>query len=319
MIDIYGFKKKSFSSSAKRRLVILLLILIVVLYSALFSKNIFGLVESDLCEELRIDIVNVGQGDCSVIRTPKGRTIVMDGGTNISRDEAKKKGRLRIQDYLASQNIDRIDCVIVTHWHVDNYSGLIPVLRDYKVDVVYETPIGFTNDIYEEFNQLCIKKNIKRISVMAGNKLEVGDELFVQVLNPEDCYASERHSEINDDSIVLLIRYGKVQLLMCADIGEEAEREILKYNEGLKSQIIKIPDHGADRSAYKPFFKMVGAKDGIISVGANNPFGYPSEKHLNYLKELGLRLYRTDLNGTVRIKIGGKDENDYTISVDRKL
>lgn len=318
-MNLYGFKEKSFSSSAKRRWVILLIILIVTVYSALFSKNIFGLLEPDFCEELRIDIVNVGQGDCSLIRTPNGRTILMDGGTNVSRDEAAKTGRVLIQDYLVSQNIDKIDCMIVTHWHVDDYSGLIPVLRNYPVGVVYETPIGFTNDIYEEFNQICIKKNIRRVSVMAGNRLEVGDELFVQVLNPEDCYASERHSEINDDSIVLLIRYGKVQVLMCADIGEEAEREILKYNEGLKSQIIKIPDHGADRSAYKPFFRTVGAKDGIISVGANNPFGYPSEEHLDFLKELGVRLYRTDLNGTVRIKIGGKDENDYTISVDRNL
>ncbi len=318
-MEIYGFDRKSFATPLHRTLLAVLIGLIILVYSLLFSRNVFGFINVNVCEDLRIEIVNVGQGDCSIIRTPKGRTILIDGGTNVSVKEARQIGRVRIQDYLARLGIDELDAVVVTHWHVDDFSGLIPVLNEYKVHAIYETPNLFKNDLYNDFEELCEKKGIKRITVRAGNNLEFGDEVFIQVINPEETFGSNVHSEMNDDSIVLLIRYGKVQTLMCADIGEDAEREVVKYNNLLKSQIIKIPDHGADRSGYRPFFEMVDAKVGIISVGANNPFGYPSVKHLDYLEGRGTKLYRTDLNGNIHIRVGGKDENDFRISVDRKL
>ena len=193
------------------------------------------------------------------------------------------------------------------------------MIKEFKVDTVFETANLFRNDLYDEFDDLCKRKRIKRITVKSGNKLELGDEVFVQVLNPEDSFASSNHSEMNDDSVVLLIRYGKVQTLMCADIGEDAEREIVKFNDSLRSQIIKIPDHGSERSLYRPFYKLVKPMVGVISVGANNPFGFPSEKSIEFFEETGIKLYRTDLNGNVYLFIGGKDEKDFRIYVDRKL
>ena len=318
-MNIYGFDRKSFATPQTRTLLAVLIGLIILVYSLLFNKNMFGLIDINICEDLRIEIVNVGQGDCSIIRTPKGRTILIDGGTNVSTKEARQIGRVRIQDYLAKLGIDEIDAIVVTHWHIDDFSALIPVLNEYKVHAVYETANLYKNDLYNDFEMICEKKSIKRITVRAGYQLEMGDDVFIQVLNPEETFGSNVQAEINNDSIVLLVRYGKVQTLMCADIGEDAEREVVKYNTCLKSQIIKIPDHGADRSGYRPFFEMVDAKVGLISVGANNPFGYPSVKHLEYLEGRGTKLYRTDLNGNIHIRVGGKDENDFQISVDRKL
>ena len=315
----YGFKEKSFSNPHTRIILAILISINILVFAILLSKNHLGLLPTNLSPELTIDFVNVGQGDCCVIRTPKGRTFVVDGGTNVSESDAKKQGRELIYKYLAKLGIDEIDGIVATHWHIDDFSGLIPVLKKFKVNAVYETPIGFSNEFYNDFDQACKKNDVKRITVMAGKILEWGDELFVQVLNPEDIYGSSNHSEINNDSIVLLIRYGKVQTLLCADIQEDAEREVLKYNEGIKSQIIKIPDHGAARSAYKHFFKMVDAKVGIISVGHDNKFNYPSDSSLELFQELGMKIYRTDRNGNIRLKIGGKDENDYSISVDSEM
>ena len=312
----FGLRDRPFESQDTRTILAILIVLNIIVYLALISKNHLGLTESNLNTDLRIDFVNVGQGDCCVIRTPKGRTFVVDGGTNVSESDAKKQGRELIYKYLKKIGVDEIDGIVVTHWHIDDFSGLIPVLKNFKVNRVYETPIGFINEFYSDFDEACKKNEIKRITVRAGNKLEWGDEIFVQVLNPEDVYGSANHSEINNDSIVLLIRYGKVQLLLCADIQEDAEREVLKYNEGIKSQIIKVPDQGAKRSLYKHFFKMVGASDGIISVGANNKFNYPSDDALDYFEELGMKIYRTDKNGNIHLTIGGKDEKDYTIKVD---
>lgn len=316
---IYGFKRKLFETPLKRSMLAVLIVTNFLVLALLLSKDMLGLMEVNLNQELRIEIVNVGQGDCAIIRTPKGRTFLVDGGTNVSKKEARQLGRERIQDYLKKIGIDKIDCILVTHWHIDDFSGLIPVIKEFKVDTVFETANLFRNDFYDEFDDLCKRKRIKRITVKSGNKLELGDEVFVQVLNPEDSFASSNHSEMNDDSVVLLIRYGKVQTLMCADIGEDAEREIVKFNDSLRSQIIKIPDHGSERSLYRPFYKLVKPMVGVISVGANNPFGFPSEKSIEFFEETGIKLYRTDLNGNVHLFIGGKDEKDFRIYVDRKL
>jgi competence protein ComEC len=315
----FGVKDKPFQTQGTRVLLAVLIVLNLFVFGALFSKSFFGLFDIKVSPELKIDFVNVGQGDCCVIRTPGGRTFVVDGGTNVTEKEAEDSGRELIYKYVKKLNVSKIDGVVVTHWHVDDYSGLIPLLKQYKVSCLYETPIGFINEFYQEFDDVCKAKNVKRITVMSGSVLEWGEELFVQVLNPEEIFGSAIHSEVNNDAIVLLIRYGKVQVLLCADIQEDAEREVIKFNEGIKSQIIKVPDHGAERSAYKPFFKMVGAKDGIISVGANNKFGYPSNKTLDIFEELGMNIYRTDYNGNIHLKIGGKDEKDYSISIDRRI
>ena len=315
-MSAFGIKDRPFSKKNTRVILAVLIVLNIFVFALLFSKNMLGLLNLNLSPQLRIDFVNVGQGDCCVIRTPKGRTFVVDGGTNVSESKAKELGRELIEEYVKKLGVKKIDGVVVTHWHVDDFSGLIPLIKQHDVACVYETPIGFVNDVYNEFDEACKSKNVKRISVTAGNVLEWGDELFVQVLNPEDIFGSALHSEINNDAIVLLIRYGKVQVLLCADIQEDAEREVIKFNEGIKSQIIKVPDHGAERSAYKPFFKLVDAKDGIISVGANNKFGYPSMKILDIFEELGMKIYRTDKNGNIHLSVGGKDEKDYSISFD---
>ena len=312
----FGIKDRPFCKKSTRVTLAVLIVLNIFVFTLLFSKNMLGLLNINVSPQLKIDFVNVGQGDCCVIRTPKGRTFVVDGGTKVSEEDAKKQGRELIHNYVKKLNISKIDGVVVTHWHVDDFSGLIPLIKQNDVACVYETPIGFVNEFYNDFDEACKTKNVKRISVTSENVLEWGDELFVQVLNPEDIFGSTLHSEINNDAIVLLIRYGKVQVLLCADIQEDAEREVIKFNEGIKSQIMKVPDHGAERSAYKPFFKLVNAEVGIISVGEKNKFGYPSVKTLDIFEELGMKIYRTDRNGNIHLSIGGKDEKDYSITVD---
>lgn len=319
MQQFYGIRQKPFSQEKPRVILAVLIVINLFVFIALFSKNNLGLTSKKLSPELKIDFVNVGNADCCVVQTPNGRTFVIDGGSNIKVSEAKEQNRELIQNYLKKLNITEIDGVVVSNWYIGNFNGLVPLLNEYKVKTVYETPIGVKNEFYDDFDEVCKKKDIKRISVKSGNVLEWGDEIFVQVLNPEDVYGSEIYSEKANDSIVLLIRYGEVQVLLCSQIQEEAEREVIKYNEGIKSQIIKIPEYASEVSLYKNFFEMVEAKDGIISVGKNNPLGYPSEKALDLFEKLNMKLYRTDLNGNIHLTIGGKNKEDYKITVDRNI
>lgn len=312
-----GFAENSFTSTNVNLALLALFVWAALIYAILLSPDHAGFIETNLNTELRMDFVNVGEGDSILIRTPKGRTFLVDGGSNVTPTEAKNQRRNLIQNYLYSMNIRNIDGIVITHWHNDHLGGIVSVLKLFQVGVIYEVPAGVKTDVYHEYENLCKKHNIKRISIKAGMKLEWGDELFAQVLHPEDTYASDKNSEIHDDSVVIALRYGKVQTLLCGDVEEDGERELLKYNDTLKSQIIKIPNHGADISANKSFLEMVGANAAIVSVGWNNPFKYPGVKTLETLENIGTKVYRTDVDGNILVTIGGREENDFKITVDR--
>ncbi len=315
----YGFEQKSFQSRQTNFVFFALLIAVGLVFAMLISEDLGGLVQNNLNAEMRIDFVNVGQGDAILIRSPGGRVYLVDGGMAATLSDARKEKRELIQLYLRDQGITRLDGLVITHWHNDHLGGLIPVLRLYDIDRIWECPTNFETEAFKTYEEICAKKRIRRISARAGDVLEWGKELFVQVLHPDEKTRTHSYSDMNNMSIVLLIRYGKVQTLLAGDIEEESEREIMKYGAGIKSQIIKIPHHGSDTSDYAPFLQMVGADYGILMVGRSNSFKHPSEQALLEYSSVGTRIYRTDRNGNIRLFVGGKDEKDYRIEVDQRL
>ncbi len=297
----------------------MLLILALFVWALVLSPDHGGLVSAGLNTDLRIEFINVGQGDAILIRTPKGKTYLIDGGINVTVSDARREGRELIQNYLRNQKISRLDGLVITHWHNDHLGGVIPVLRLFDVERVYETPSTFNTEAWQTYDEICKKSRIPRVSVKAGDVLEWGDELFVQVLNPEKPVSSREYSDVNNMSIALLLRYGKVQILLAGDIEEDAEREILKYGEGIRSQIIKVPHHGSDTSDYMPFLQMVKAEVGVIMVGRSNPFKHPSPRALSHYERVGTKLYRTDRHGNIHLFVGGKNPKDYRFVVDQRL
>jgi beta-lactamase superfamily II metal-dependent hydrolase len=315
----YGFEQKSFQSRKVNFVFIILLIAVIFVWAIVVSKDLGGLVRVDYHPELRMDFINVGQGDAILLRTPEGRNYLIDGGTNVVLADARRENRELVQNYLRDKGITRLDGIVVTHWHNDHLGGIIPVLRLYDVPQIWEPPGAAPTDAFKKYEEICKQKRIRRTTTRAGDILEWGNELFVQVLHPEKAPDSHSYSDTNNLSIVLLIRYGKVSSLLAGDIEEEPEREILKYGEGIKSQILKIPHHGSDTSVYKRFLQVVAPEAGILMVGNNNKFGHPSDKAMLAYSLLGTKLYRTDRHGNIRLFIGGKDEKDYRIEVDRRL
>lgn len=315
----YGFEQKSFQSKKTNFVFFILLICVIFVWALLLSPDHGGLVKANLSTDLRVDFINVGQGDAVLIRTPYGKAFLIDAGTNIAATDARREGRELVPNYLRNLGISRLDGVVITHWHNDHLGGLLPVLRLFEVDKIWETAAKHNTETYEEYETICSKKRIRRISVRAGDVLDWGNELFVQVLNPEKPVSSNEYSDVNNMSIALLLRYGQVQVFFAGDIEEDAEREIMKYGEAISSQIIKVPHHGSDTSDYMKFLEKVSPEVGVIMVGRNNPFKHPSTRALDHYERVGTKLYRTDRHGNIRLFIGGKDENDYRIEVDQRF
>lgn len=293
-----------------------LVAVIVFLILLIINPTHGGLVKSNLSKFLRIDFINVGTGDSILIRTPMGRNFLVDGGTSVSAKNAKKAKRELVQDYLHNLGIRKLDGIVLTNYHNEHLGGLIPVLRLFSVKKVWECGGKSKTDLYKSFKKLCSVKKIKRITAEAGMILDWGNELFVQVLHPDGEIKNEDMPGVNNQSVVIALRYGKVQTLLTSDIEKLAEKELLKYGSQIKSQILKVPFHGSGKSNDLSFFKLVYSRVAIIPVSANNPFKYPSKEILETLKRFRTKIYRSDVNGNIKLTIGGKTSNDYRIDVD---
>jgi competence protein ComEC len=313
----YGFEQKSFQSLNVKIVFIGLFLMALAVWAVALSPDHGGLYPVAFRPTIAVDFVNVGQGDAILIRTPLGKHFLIDGGENAPLGQAKSENRELIQHFLSRNGIRHLDGIVVTHYHNDHLGGIVPVLRQMKVKKIWDPGGDFNTQTFKDYADLCEKRRIPRIGVKAGDTLDWGKELFVGVLHPAEVSKLQDYSAINNTSVTLLLRYGKVSMLLTGDIEEDAEKEVAKYGEAIGCQVMKMPHHGSDTSIYRPFIDLVAPEFGIIMVGRLNPFGHPCPDMLKLYQGLGVQMYRTDHHGTIRLEIGGRDEGDFSIKVDR--
>lgn len=316
----YGFEQRSFQSTSVVFLFVCLFLAAFFAWGIALSPDLAGFGVAAFKPHLQIDFINVGQGDAMLVHTPAGRKYLIDAGVQVSTAQARQEKRELVHQYLAEKRVTRLDGIVVTHPHNDHLGGIVPVLRLFQVDQIWECGSKIDTVTFQDYQDLCENRRIRRITAKAGDILDWGDELFVQVLHPTGISQSQKFSDLNNMSITLLIRYGKINTLLTGDIEEDAQHDIAEYGRDLGCQIVKIPHHGSDTSLFLPFLKFLKAKVGIIQVGKANPFRHPAEATINlYSAQLGIKLYRNDRNGNIRAIIRGNTEQDFEIEVDRDI
>ena len=194
--------------------------------------------------------------------------------------------------------------VVITHPEDDHVVGLVEVLRCYKVGQVLEPGLEQDTLAYEEWLRLIDEKNIKRTIAKAGQQIELGDGMRIEVLHPQEELLEGTDSDTNNNSVVLRLVWKEVSFLLTGDVYEEAEREILYQGYKLNSTVLKVPHHGSATSTSSHFLAAVNPQVAVISVGEDNPFGHPSDETLARLK--GVKVYRTDEQGTVTFTTDGE-------------
>lgn len=287
-IFILGIKKK------KYLLFIPLCLLLLIHY------NINYLNKNDY-----VVFLDVGQGDSIFINlSNKGSILIDTGGKKDYREEWQKGnnnysiGINTIIPYLKSIGIHKLDYLILTHGDEDHMGESINIVNSFKVDkVIFNN--GEYNDLEQELIDLLNKKKIDYLKNI--NDLNI-DKYKLYFLNT-DIYDNE-----NDNSNVIYFNYNNIKFLFMGDAGIEKEKDILvKYN--LKDiDFMKVGHHGSSTSSSKYFIDTINPKYSIISVGSNNRYGHPKDSVLNMLKNS--RIYRTDLDGSIEIKL---NKNNYEI------
>lgn len=242
-------------------------------------------------ELLTVTFLDVGQGDAAVLQCG-GQTMMIDGG--------KAKASSYIYSWLKKNQISYLDVMVATHTDADHIGGLPGALNYAKVGTAYCPVTSGTTKTFQSFVKY-LKKQAKSITVpKAGDEFSLGGAQ-VRILGPTDPQA-----EGNNSSIVLKVTFGDTSFLFTGDAEREEEQELLESGYDLESTVLKVGHHGSDTSTSYLFLRTVNPQYAVISVGADNTYGHPTEAVLSRLRDADVKTCRTDLQGTITAVSDGK-------------
>lgn len=287
-IILYCIKSKK---NNKCKIIICLLIVLILIN---FIIYIFP-------QKLRIFFIDVGQGDSTLIITPDKKTVLIDGGGSDSFDVGEKV----LLPYLLDRRILKVDYVLISHFDTDHCGGILTIMEKVKVKNIIISEQAEHSENYERFKKLMIHKKIRLIEVKKGDKIKIGRYSEFKILFPTSRLLSE--NPLNNNSIVAQFNYNNFKMLFTGDIEKLAEQQILKAEKAeIRADILKVAHHGSKTSSIPEFIKAVKPKIALIGVGKNNTFGHPNQQTIKNLENIKCRIYRTDLQGEIIIKIDQK-------------
>lgn len=260
--------------------------------------------ESIATDSVVLHYIDVGQSDA---------TLIQGNDFNILIDAGNKADSQLMIDYLKANHIKKIDIAIATHAHEDHIGGFPSVLKEFTCDKFYISNKTSNSKIYESLLDTLEMKNVDTVIPNPGEKVEIGD---VSV----DFYGPLReYSNLNDSSIPLKITHGKNSFLFSGDAESGVEEELVKkWGNSLQCSVFQAGHHGSSTSNSESFMKVVNPETVIISSNRGDApqYDHPHIETLNYLKNNKIGLYRTDKQGTIKIK---SDGNAYTVLTEKEF
>jgi len=256
----------------------------------------------NLQNDLEVDMIDVGQGDSILIRTPENHAILLDTGP---RSELFDAGERIVLPYLLERGIRHLDALLITHEHQDHIGGARAVLANIPTDWVGVPDVGdrLENKEWKEgLPAELINQTEGLRKLQAGDRINLDSGAWMDVVGPYKVLAGT-HSDPNNNSLVLKLNYLGQSVLLTGDMEQEEMEEIAETGVDLENNIFKEPHHGSRFSLDRPWLDGIHPQAVWISVGKNT-FGHPSPEVLQYWEERHIPVYRTDEHGTLRLLIG---------------
>lgn len=247
--------------------------------------------------KLHLIFCDVGQGDGILVITPTGNQILIDGGPNN-----------RILSCLGKKMPfwDReIEAIVLTHPQNDHLTGLIEVLKRFEVKKVVESGVVNSTPEYQLWSSLVSKETGGPVKVKRGDRIKTDDSVEILVEWPNSNFLLENLSDLNESSLIFRMNFGKFCALLTADATSRVFEKLFSLGVN-KCSLLKVPHHGSSGSLYPLFWKALNPKIAVISVGKNNRYGHPTKEVINFLDREGVKVFRTDRNGTVEITTDGQ-------------
>ena len=252
---------------------------------------------------LTITCLDIGQGDCCVLKMPGGENFLIDGGSSNKKNTAV----CQILPYLKNQGIATLDGIFVSHTDQDHISGIEELLElcaqnlaTVRVKNLILPDWNTTGEEYEKLKMLAEQTGILVQTAREGNLLKT-KEAQIEILAPEN---GADGSDTNEDGMVMEVHFGKFRGLFTGDIGAETEKKLLDSMEDV--DFLKVAHHGSKYSTCQGFLDVVSPEIAVISCSAKNTYGHPSADTIKKLEDCGAQVEYTMKNGAITVRTDGE-------------
>lgn len=263
-------------------------------------------------------------GQAIVVRTPSGKTYLVDAGWQTTGYDA---GRDTVAPFLQAQTIKQIDGMLLSHPHPDHFGGAPWLIENFPVRQLIDSGYdarGMT-DVYRDLRRRSVERGAEYVAVHAGDKLSWDNDIEVEVLSPprEFLYLEldpSRISEgslLNNNSVILRIRHGKIVFLLPGDAYGQDTMYMLQAwaPEKYKATILAAPHHGFNETA--EFARAITPEVVVascITYYANSSIASPGDEATRVFGSIGAKVYTTAWHGNVKIVSDGET---YTVTTQR--
>ena len=268
---------------------------------------------------LRVDFLDVGQGDSALVTMPDGTTLLVDGGgrpnflhkagqdtegETFERD-TRSIGEAVVSEYLWWRGLDHVDYILATHADADHIDGLNDIARNFRVRAALVGRTPRDDPEYEKFSETVAAKGISIRVIGARDVLRFG-QVTATVLWPLPTVNLDAPSR-NNDSVVLRFQYGERTILLTGDIERAAEAAMVSRREDLRADVVKVAHHGSKTSSIDAFVAATHPRFAIISVGQTSVFGHPHREVVERWQTSGAEVLTTGKSGTITVTTNGQD------------
>ena len=268
---------------------------------------------------VEINMLDVGQGDCVVIRNSNGNVYISDCGSS----SVSKVGKYRLLPFLKYKGYGKIKGIFISHMDEDHMNGILELMEmapteHLQIEYLFlpESVLLIEEDQEDlkELSTLASGNGTKIIYLSQGEEIQDGELRFscVYPASQEVDYSDFKKEDRNNSSLVLLMQYQEFEMLFTGDVEMAGEHEIVNYVQELTDQslfqddridVLKVAHHGSSGSSCEEFLEAIRPKISLISCGKNNSYGHPHTETLERLEDCGTKIFSTVDSGEIALKI----------------
>ena len=260
--------------------------------------------------DLRMTLLDVGQGSAALLELPGGRTVLVDGG-GFADNTAFDIGAAVVAPFLWRNKITTVDTLILTHPNSDHLNGLVFIADNFNVGALWENGEPWSSPGYQALMRAVAERGIPRPQFAELARESTINGVRLEVLYPPADFLARRETErfrrdANNNSLVTRFSFGEVSILLPGDIMRPAEKElVVMAGTRLKSRVLVAPHHGSRTSSSEEFVSAVAPQAVLISCADRPGSGIPHAQTLERYAARGVPINRTDRNGAIRITTDG--------------